>query len=137
LKYGGHRIEGEAAWVLVGPASASIKLEKEFKELFEEEGMKGTGFGFKIVDQGRTGYLRFSVHLPPGEKTPEKLAHVRKRVLELAGKYGVHSATPWTDGGEEQSLPAYRELLRRIKEYCDPNGIMNPRAKPFGMFKSG
>jgi len=136
LKYGGHHIEGEAAWVLVGPSSAAIKLEADFKRLFAEEGMEGRGFAYKIVDQGRTGYLRFSVHLPEGQKTPEKLAHVRMRILELAGRYGVHSVTPWTDGGEEQALLAHQELLRRIREYCDPNGILNPRARAYGMFKS-
>jgi len=137
LKYGGRRIEGDAAWVLVGPPSRVIDMEPEFLKMFREEGTSWVGMAYKIVDQGRSGYLRFVFRLPEGRKTAEDLAYMRRRVLEVAGKHGVHSATPWTDGGEEQSLPAYRELLNAIKDYCDPNGIMNPRANAYGMFKSG
>ena len=125
VKYGGHVIEGRAPYIYVGPPSAVPKMQDEVLRYLWSEGCKYGMFGFKLEDQGRNCYYRFGIYLPE-ERPWQDLAKVRDNLTKIGDKYGMHSITAWPSGDKDMALPATNELTRVIKQYCDPNDILNP-----------
>jgi len=125
LKYGGYEVGGRGGLMFVGRPSAVPAMQDELMRHMWSAGCRWGFFGFKLEDQARNCYFRFSIYLP-GEQPLSKLAELKDDLTAIAKNHGMHSFDSWISGDSDMALPATNELACTIKEYCDPNGILNP-----------
>ena len=72
--------------------------------------------------------LNFNKNDPEDIENARKiLKEIHEEVSEIDGVV-MYKAPPWAaKHNREKTLPATRELIKKIKNVLDPNGIMNPR----------
>ena len=70
---------------------------------------------------------------PNSPEDSKRLADVKVKIHnEMVKKHGVHP-TPgaWRKNYQQKVSPDTYNLYRAIKQYCDPNNLMNPGFDPF------
>ena len=117
----------------VGPPRKCVEAEPEIlrkiwdlEQEFKKKGLKlqSAGYYFHPADQARTCYFRAGIFTTGSRKEVEKILH---ELNDLAiKKYSLHPApATWRNYYVDKVLASYYNLYKHLKEYCDPNNIMN------------
>jgi len=127
-------MQGYISNVFVGPASELARAEPDMLKALDDGGIRWAEYYFNPADQARNGYLRMGTVTDPLLPEDERVAYQEKITAAMAeqrkripAKYNLHFFDSWQAYyGGDRIIPGSLELLRAIKRYCDPNGIMNP-----------
>jgi len=123
--------------LIVGPSRAMPAVEKFVMEIYHERGFDFVWHYTNPEEQGRTCYLMIGAIVEPDadvERVVERdrvIAEVFQRIDESFSDAGVHAGgLSWNRYAAQGVCDGTVSWLKRIKEICDPNGILAP-AHPF------
>ena len=109
-------------------------MERDWLKMNYENGFPVCVYYTNPEDQGRSCYMRGGgVCKPNSSEDSKRLADVKVRIQnELIVKHRVYPAPgAWRKNYQRKVNPDTYNLYRTIKEYCDPNNLMNPGFDPF------
>jgi hypothetical protein len=139
MKYSGQ--EGMVGSVIyTGPTSRMVPMEREWLKRYDENGFPLCVYYTNPEDHGRSCYLRGGgVCRPDSPADSKRLTEVKVKIQdEMIKKFRVHpSPGAWRKHYQRTVNPDTFNLFKAIKQYCDPNNLMNPGSDPFATPQKG